>query len=158
MNPYLLEAPAVVSFSGGRTSGYMLRKVLDGADTYGGRDVKLEVGQRWRSSAGNEWQILLVVGQSVRVLRTGRLVGDRWEPVCDATDTHYWDASIFPGDMTIVPTVACPSCGGFGFLTYVSHDEDDNDCHRCARTGRLLDDGVSGAQHSELGESEQKSD
>lgn len=28
-NPYLLELPAVVSFSGGRTSGYMTRKILD---------------------------------------------------------------------------------------------------------------------------------
>jgi 3'-phosphoadenosine 5'-phosphosulfate sulfotransferase (PAPS reductase)/FAD synthetase len=29
MNPYHIEGPAVVSFSGGRTSGYMLRKILD---------------------------------------------------------------------------------------------------------------------------------
>ena len=29
MNPYEIEGPAVISFSGGRTSGYMLRKVLD---------------------------------------------------------------------------------------------------------------------------------
>lgn len=29
MNPYLIEGPAVISFSGGRTSGYMLRQVLD---------------------------------------------------------------------------------------------------------------------------------
>ena len=29
MNPYLLDLPAVVSFSGGRTSGYMLRHILD---------------------------------------------------------------------------------------------------------------------------------
>ena len=28
-NPYLIEGPAVISFSGGRTSGYMLRRVLD---------------------------------------------------------------------------------------------------------------------------------
>lgn len=28
-NPYLLPNPSVISFSGGRTSGYMLRKVLD---------------------------------------------------------------------------------------------------------------------------------
>jgi 3'-phosphoadenosine 5'-phosphosulfate sulfotransferase (PAPS reductase)/FAD synthetase len=28
-NPYLLDRPAVVSFSGGRTSGYLLRRVLD---------------------------------------------------------------------------------------------------------------------------------
>lgn len=28
MNPYLVEAPAAISFSGGRTSGYMLRHVL----------------------------------------------------------------------------------------------------------------------------------
>ena len=29
VNPYLIEGPAVISFSGGRTSGYMLRRVLD---------------------------------------------------------------------------------------------------------------------------------
>jgi len=29
VNPYLIEGPAVISFSGGRTSGYMLRQVLD---------------------------------------------------------------------------------------------------------------------------------
>ena len=29
MNPYLIEQPFVVSFSGGRTSGYMLRQILD---------------------------------------------------------------------------------------------------------------------------------
>lgn len=29
MNPYLLDTPAIVSFSGGRTSGFMLRKILD---------------------------------------------------------------------------------------------------------------------------------
>jgi len=29
MNPYLLDLPAVVSFSGGRTSGFMLRHILD---------------------------------------------------------------------------------------------------------------------------------
>lgn len=28
-NPYLIEGPAVISFSGGRTSGYMLRRILD---------------------------------------------------------------------------------------------------------------------------------
>ncbi len=28
-NPFLLDTPAVISFSGGRTSGYMLRRVLD---------------------------------------------------------------------------------------------------------------------------------
>lgn len=28
-NPFLIEGPAVLSFSGGRTSGYMLRKVID---------------------------------------------------------------------------------------------------------------------------------
>jgi len=29
MNPYHLTGPSVVSFSGGRTSGYMLRRILD---------------------------------------------------------------------------------------------------------------------------------
>ncbi len=33
-NPYLLDLPAVVSFSGGRTSGYMLAKILE---AYGGK-------------------------------------------------------------------------------------------------------------------------
>lgn len=29
MNPFEIEGPAVISFSGGRTSGYMLRRILD---------------------------------------------------------------------------------------------------------------------------------
>jgi 3'-phosphoadenosine 5'-phosphosulfate sulfotransferase (PAPS reductase)/FAD synthetase len=33
-NPYQIESPASISFSGGRTSGYMLRKIVD---AYGGR-------------------------------------------------------------------------------------------------------------------------
>ena len=28
-NPYFTEGPTVISFSGGRTSGYMLKQVLD---------------------------------------------------------------------------------------------------------------------------------
>lgn len=31
-NPYRIDGPAVISFSGGRTSGYMLRKILDAYD------------------------------------------------------------------------------------------------------------------------------
>lgn len=40
MNPYLLDLPAVVSFSGGRTSGYMLRHILD---AHGGQPDDLVV-------------------------------------------------------------------------------------------------------------------
>lgn len=40
MNPYLLDLPAVVSFSGGRTSGYMLRKILD---AHGGQPEDLKI-------------------------------------------------------------------------------------------------------------------
>lgn len=32
MNPYRIDGPAVISFSGGRTSAYMLRKILDAHD------------------------------------------------------------------------------------------------------------------------------
>jgi 3'-phosphoadenosine 5'-phosphosulfate sulfotransferase (PAPS reductase)/FAD synthetase len=31
-NPYKIEGPAIVSFSGGRTSGYMLRKIIEAYD------------------------------------------------------------------------------------------------------------------------------
>lgn len=31
-NPYLIQGPAVISFSGGRTSGYMLKQILDAHD------------------------------------------------------------------------------------------------------------------------------
>lgn len=34
MNPYLIKGPALISFSGGRTSGYMLKQIID---AYGGR-------------------------------------------------------------------------------------------------------------------------
>jgi hypothetical protein len=61
MNPYHIEGPAVISFSGGRTSGYMLRRILDEglqpdvyvifADTGKERPETLafvrEVGKRW---------------------------------------------------------------------------------------------------------------
>ena len=40
MNPYKLDLPAVVSFSGGRTSGFMLRKILD---AHGGQPENLKV-------------------------------------------------------------------------------------------------------------------
>lgn len=40
MNPYLLDLPAVVSFSGGRTSGFMLRQILD---AHGGQPDDLKV-------------------------------------------------------------------------------------------------------------------
>ena len=33
-SPYIVPRPAVISFSGGRTSGYMLKHILD---THGGR-------------------------------------------------------------------------------------------------------------------------
>lgn len=32
MNPFRIEGPAVISFSGGRTSGLMLRRILDAHD------------------------------------------------------------------------------------------------------------------------------
>lgn len=32
MNPYLIEGPALISFSGGRTSAFMLRQILDAHD------------------------------------------------------------------------------------------------------------------------------
>jgi len=34
LNPYLIDTPATISFSGGRTSGFMLRKILD---AFGGK-------------------------------------------------------------------------------------------------------------------------
>ena len=39
-NPYLIDLPAVVSFSGGRTSGFMLRQILD---AHGGQPDGLRV-------------------------------------------------------------------------------------------------------------------
>jgi len=32
INPYQIEPPALISFSGGRTSGYMLRQIIDAYD------------------------------------------------------------------------------------------------------------------------------
>ena len=32
MNPYKIEYPAIISFSGGRTSGYMLAKIIEAYD------------------------------------------------------------------------------------------------------------------------------
>ena len=32
MNPYKIEGPAIISFSGGRTSGFMLRQIIDAHD------------------------------------------------------------------------------------------------------------------------------
>jgi len=29
MNPYAIDGPAVISFSGGRSSGFMLRNIID---------------------------------------------------------------------------------------------------------------------------------
>lgn len=60
-NPFLIEGPAVISFSGGRTSAYMLRRILDAglqpdvhvmfANTGKERDETLafvhECGERW---------------------------------------------------------------------------------------------------------------
>ena len=40
MSSYLLDLPAVVAFSGGRTSGYMLRKILD---AHGGQPDDLKI-------------------------------------------------------------------------------------------------------------------
>ena len=40
MNPYKIDLPAVVSFSGGRTSGFMLRQILD---AHGGQPRDLKV-------------------------------------------------------------------------------------------------------------------
>ena len=41
MNPYEIELPAVVAFSGGRTSGYMLRHILDAFDGKQPDDLKV---------------------------------------------------------------------------------------------------------------------
>ena len=49
-NPYQIEPPALISFSGGRTSGYMLRQILD---AYDGR---LQVTGRCDALAGYEFQ------------------------------------------------------------------------------------------------------
>ena len=51
MNPYLIETPFSVSFSGGRTSGYMLRKILD---AYGGELPK--DGHVLFGNTGNEME------------------------------------------------------------------------------------------------------
>jgi len=63
-NPYYIEGPAIVSFSGGRTSGFMLRQILDAHGGIMPKDVRVvfyntglehertyefvrEVGSRW---------------------------------------------------------------------------------------------------------------
>lgn len=64
LNPYLLEGPALVSFSGGRTSAYLLKHILD---AYGGR-LPANVGVMF-ANTGREVEA---------TLDFVRECGDRW--------------------------------------------------------------------------------
>jgi 3'-phosphoadenosine 5'-phosphosulfate sulfotransferase (PAPS reductase)/FAD synthetase len=52
MNPYLVHGPAVVSFSGGRTSGFMLRQVLDAHGGVLPEDVRIVFANTGLEHAG----------------------------------------------------------------------------------------------------------
>lgn len=71
INPYLLSLPAVVSFSGGRTSGYLLRKILDA----NGQPDDLKI---IFNNTGLEAEETLVFVKAC---------GERWE--CDITWLEY---------------------------------------------------------------------
>ena len=40
-NPYKIEGPALISFSGGRTSGFMLKQIIDAHDGVPPEDVHI---------------------------------------------------------------------------------------------------------------------
>lgn len=53
-NPYLIEGPALVSFSGGRTSGYMLKRILDAHGGVLPANVHVVF-----ANTGKEWSVTL---------------------------------------------------------------------------------------------------
>lgn len=77
MSPYLIQGPAVISFSGGRTSGYMLRQIMD---AHGGRlpnDVRVVF-----CNTGKEHQETLDFVQECAERWEARItwLEYRWEP------------------------------------------------------------------------------
>ena len=88
-NPFLIEGPAVVSFSGGRTSGYMLRRILDahggtlpndvhvlfantGDEHEGTLNFVRECGERWGV------RVRWIEHHILRVWRPNPSQGPRW--------------------------------------------------------------------------------
>lgn len=93
-NPYLIEGPALISFSGGRTSAFMLRQILDAHDGQLPPDVHVcfantgkerEETLRFVHECGSRWGVKIhwLEWRSRPVGREGRSVewADRYEEV-----------------------------------------------------------------------------
>jgi hypothetical protein len=68
MNPYVLKEPAVISFSGGRTSGYMLKQFIDANDglpddclvTFANTGKEEEATLEFVDRCSKEWGIAII--------------------------------------------------------------------------------------------------
>ncbi len=76
-NPYLIEGPALVSFSGGRTSGYMLKHILDAHDGTLPEDVHVVF-----ANTGKEMEVTMSE-QALFLLRMTRWCENKFSKMSD---------------------------------------------------------------------------